>query len=103
VQSILTGLLMINLDFMPDTPVRLVGTDPQQLEIPTVPTALEELTRKIEKLPIEQILNGQTFSLGLLIALLLPLFPAFPLSVSSLSRQSHIFRISLAADTAEQL
>ncbi len=57
-QSILTGLLMINLDFLPNTPVRLVGTNPKELEIPTVPTALEELSKKIEKLPIEQILNN---------------------------------------------
>ena len=56
-QSILTGLLMINLDFLPNTPVRLVGTDPKQNEIPTIPTTLEELTKKIEKLPIEQIFN----------------------------------------------
>jgi paraquat-inducible protein B len=56
-QSILTGLLMINLDFLPNTPVRLLGTDPKQLEIPTVPTAMEELTQKIEKLPIEEIFN----------------------------------------------
>jgi len=56
-QSILTGLLMINLDFLPNTPVRLVGTDPKQLEIPTIPTAMEELTRKIEKLPVEEIFN----------------------------------------------
>jgi paraquat-inducible protein B len=56
-QSILTGLLMINLDFLPDTPVRLVGMNPNELEIPTIPTTLEELSQKIEKLPIEQIFN----------------------------------------------
>ena len=56
-QSILTGLLMINLDFLPDTPVRLVGMDPNELEIPTIPTTLEELSKKIEKLPIEEIFN----------------------------------------------
>ena len=56
-QSILTGLLMINLDFLPGTPLRLVGTDPNELEIPTIPTTLEELSQKIEKLPIEQIFN----------------------------------------------
>jgi paraquat-inducible protein B len=56
-QSMLTGLLMINLDFLPNTPVRLVGTDPKQFEIPTVPTTMEELSKKIEKLPIEEIFN----------------------------------------------
>ena len=56
-QSMLTGLLMINIDFMPDTPIRLMGTDKTRLEIPTVPTTMEELAKKIEKLPIEEIFN----------------------------------------------
>jgi len=62
-QSILTGLLMVNLDFLPNTPVRLVGTDPKQLEIPTIPTTLEEWSNKLEKLPIEQIFNKLASSL----------------------------------------
>ena len=56
-QSILTGLLMINLDFLPDTPAKLVGTDPDVWEIPTVPTPLEVLTEKVQKLPIEETFN----------------------------------------------
>jgi paraquat-inducible protein B len=53
-QSVLTGLLMVNLDFLPNTPATLVGADPKQFEIPTVPTALEALTDKLQKLPIEE-------------------------------------------------
>jgi paraquat-inducible protein B len=53
-QSVLTGLLMVNLDFLPNTPATLVGTDPKQFEIPTVPTPLEALTEKLQKLPIEE-------------------------------------------------
>jgi len=56
-QSVLTGLLMINLDFLPDTPIRLVGTDPKRFEIPTVPTTMEEWANRIEKLPIEEIFD----------------------------------------------
>ncbi len=56
-QSVLTGLLMINLDLMPNTPVRLVGKDPKYLEIPTIPTTLEALTEKVQKLPIEETFN----------------------------------------------
>jgi paraquat-inducible protein B len=56
-QSMLTGLLMINIDFLPNTPVHLVGKDPNRFEIPTVPTTMEELSKKIEKLPIEEIFN----------------------------------------------
>ena len=43
-QSLVTGQLMINLDFYPDTPVRLVGTQKIDIargvtEIPTIQTA----------------------------------------------------------------
>lgn len=56
-QSFVTGQLMITLDFYPGKPVNLVGTDKRYPEIPTIPTPLQELTRKLEKLPIEDILN----------------------------------------------
>lgn len=56
-QSLLTGLLMINLDFLPGTPAKLVGTDPKLWEIPTLPTPLEVLAEKVQKLPIEETFN----------------------------------------------
>jgi len=62
-QSLLTGLLMINLDFLPETPLRLVGKDPSQLEIPTVPTPMEELSKRIEKIPFEEIFDKLASSL----------------------------------------
>jgi paraquat-inducible protein B len=42
-QSLLTGLLFVNLDFRPDAPVRLVGGDEPYLEIPTIPSGFEQL------------------------------------------------------------
>ncbi|MBW2217672.1 MAG: MCE family protein [Deltaproteobacteria bacterium] len=54
-QSLVTGKLMIELDLHPDTPVRLVGSDPDYPEIPTIQTGLQELAKKIEKAPIEEI------------------------------------------------
>ena len=56
-QSFVTGQLMISLDFYPDKPAVLVGVDKKYPELPTIPTPLQELTRKLEKLPIEDILN----------------------------------------------
>lgn len=56
-QSVLTGLLSINLDFKPDTPARLVGKNLDEIEIPTIPTPLEALTEKVQKLPIEETFN----------------------------------------------
>ena len=42
-QSFLTGLLFVNLDFHPKTPVRLVGGDQPYPELPTIPSGLEQL------------------------------------------------------------
>jgi len=56
-ESLVTGLLYVGLDFLPDTPVRLVqqsGGDYKYPEIPTTPTSLElaqdALTNIITKL-----------------------------------------------------
>ena len=42
-QSLLTGLLFVNLDFNPGTPVRLIGGDQPDPEIPTLPSGMEQL------------------------------------------------------------
>jgi paraquat-inducible protein B len=42
-QSLLTGLLFVNLDFLPKSPVRLVGGEQLYPEIPTVPSEFEQL------------------------------------------------------------
>jgi paraquat-inducible protein B len=45
--SLLTGQLLVALDFHPDTPVNLVGTDDRYPEIPSIPTQLEQITDKV--------------------------------------------------------
>ena len=40
-QSLVTGQLIVQLGFLPDTPIRLVG-DGKVPEIPTVPTTMQE-------------------------------------------------------------
>jgi paraquat-inducible protein B len=52
-QSFITGQLMINLDFYPDKPVRLVGIEKEYPEIPTIPSSIEQLTQTIEQLNLE--------------------------------------------------
>ncbi len=54
-QSFVTGLLMIGLDFYPDKPMKLVGLDKKYREIPTIPTSMEELQKTIEKIPFKEI------------------------------------------------
>jgi len=54
-QSLVTGQLMVELDFHPDKPMKLMGGHTEYPEIPTIPSPLAELSKKIEKVPIEEI------------------------------------------------
>lgn len=56
-QSLLTGQLAIQLDMHPDKPITLVGTREHVIEIPTIPTPIQEFTRKIEEFPIDVLLH----------------------------------------------
>jgi paraquat-inducible protein B len=55
--SFVTGRLVIAFDFHPNTPVHLVGLDKERPELPTIASGMEELSRSIEKLPLEQLFN----------------------------------------------
>jgi paraquat-inducible protein B len=54
-QSFVTGQLIVNIDFYPNTPIRLVGLEKNYPEIPTIPSSLEQLTRSLEELPLKEI------------------------------------------------
>jgi len=56
-QSIVTGQMQVGLDFYPDKPAKFAEfkTDTSTPEIPTIPTPMQELTKKIEKIPIDKI------------------------------------------------
>ncbi len=56
-QSIVTGQMQVGLDFQPEKPAKFVGADTKTPEIPTVPTPMQELAKKIQKLPIEEIFD----------------------------------------------
>jgi paraquat-inducible protein B len=53
-KSMVTGQMMIELDFYPDKPAKLIG-DGTVPEIPTIPSSIEELVKRIEKVPVEEI------------------------------------------------
>lgn len=59
-QSIVTGQLMVNLDFVPDKPGRLVGVDKKYPEIPTVPSMLEDLLKTAQDLPLRELFSKFT-------------------------------------------
>ena len=54
-QSLLTGSSMVEVEFLPDTPVRLTGLDSRYPEIPTVKSPMDRLVQKLQDLPIEKI------------------------------------------------
>ena len=60
--SLITGQLLVAIDMHPEAPPAKINWEGRYAELPTVPTAMEEITtsltqllRKLEKLPIEQI------------------------------------------------
>jgi paraquat-inducible protein B len=62
VQSLVTGQLIVQLGFYPDTPIRLVGEDIDLPEMPTIPTTLQQaqaaaqnILERIEALPLDQL------------------------------------------------
>ena len=66
VESLVTGLLFVQLDFYPDVPKQPAVVDPvtNMLEIPTVPTTLQEISQTVRKaldklaeLPLEQMVH----------------------------------------------
>jgi paraquat-inducible protein B len=67
-QSFVTGQKMINIDFYPDTPVRLLGKDGIDLgedifEIPTIKTLEQEIGKTLEEIPIGELAESLKNSL----------------------------------------
>ena len=56
-QSLLTGLLYIQLDFHPDKPAVFAHLKSDYTQIPTIPTDLELLTAKFEEMDISALLD----------------------------------------------
>lgn len=52
-QSVITGQLLIELDFYPDSPAILKEADSDYLEIPTIPSTTERLYQILQKIDIE--------------------------------------------------
>jgi paraquat-inducible protein B len=63
-QSLVTGQMQVGLDLKPDKPAKFVGADKKVPEIPTVPTPMQELAKKIEKLPIDEIFEKLSSTLS---------------------------------------
>lgn len=56
-QSFVTGQLAVQLDFHPETEAKYVRGDPVLVEIPTIPSALDEITKTLQNLPLEELMS----------------------------------------------
>ncbi len=54
-QSLVTGQLVVDLDFHPNTPIKLVGLEKEYPEIPTIPSDVDQLKKKFDDLPLTEI------------------------------------------------
>lgn len=57
-QSFLTGLLYVELDFFPNMPAQLYGFQNDILELPTVGTEFEEISKNLQDLNIKGVINN---------------------------------------------
>jgi len=57
IQSLVTGLLIISLDFYPDKPSEFHHFMKQYEEIPTIPTQFEQLTKALQDLPLKDMVK----------------------------------------------
>ncbi len=57
-QSFVTGQLAVEYDFYPDAPVNLVGAYEGVPEFPTIPSKIQELGERLEKLPLNDLVTA---------------------------------------------
>jgi len=68
--SLLTGQLFIEMDLLPQIPIERFGGDSPYLEIPTIPSTLDEITKTtteiladIKNLPLEDLINNMILTI----------------------------------------
>ena len=54
-RSFVTGQLFVQLDFHPDTPIRLADVDTDVPQFPTIPSGMAKLTEGLQELPLRDI------------------------------------------------
>jgi paraquat-inducible protein B len=54
-QSLVTGQLFVQLDFFPESPIRYAGQNETLEEIPTIPSNIEEVSKTLGQIPLDQL------------------------------------------------
>ncbi|MGZ9032680.1 MAG: MlaD family protein, partial [Burkholderiaceae bacterium] len=57
-QSLVTGQLGIEISMQPGTAVKLVGGDPSVVEMPTVPSPIQQLMGELQKIKLDQLVES---------------------------------------------
>ncbi len=70
VQSLVTGKLLVDLDFYPNAPVHYIGLDKTHVEIPTVPSTVENIIKTFQEMRIDKLVARVTSVMDGLDALL---------------------------------
>jgi paraquat-inducible protein B len=63
-QSLVTGQMMVYVDYFPDKPIRLLGAEPRYPELPTISSGTEEIMKTLEKIPVQEIIANATKTLA---------------------------------------
>jgi paraquat-inducible protein B len=56
-QSLLTGLLYVDLDFHPNSALNLADIDSPYIQLPTIPTNLQRIAQKLEDIDVSKLTN----------------------------------------------
>lgn len=56
-ESLLTGLLYIQLDFYPNTEVNMARVNSEMMQFPTIPTDMEKLSRSLDNLDFQTLVS----------------------------------------------
>ena len=54
-ESIVTGKVQVSFGFYPGRPAKFADADQKYPEIPTIPSTVQEITKRIEQLPLDEI------------------------------------------------
>ncbi|MCG3171566.1 MAG: hypothetical protein CALGDGBN_03189 [Pseudomonadales bacterium] len=69
-QSLLTGLLYVDLDFLPQSPARYVEFATEEPQIPTAPTELEAILQRVSEIDLQSFMQNADQTLRALSELL---------------------------------
>jgi paraquat-inducible protein B len=94
-QSMVTGQLMISLDFFPDKPARYVSFIKEYPEIPSIPTAFEELTKTIQDLHLKEIVKKLNLTLNSVTKLIQHIDKKVDPLISNVSKTSEVTQNAL--------